>query len=65
MRINAACHCGSVSFTAEIDPSHVMLCHGTDCQVMSGSAFRLVVLAPIAKFAIHGETRSYVKVIPC
>jgi hypothetical protein len=62
MRINGACHCGSVSFTAEINPSRVMLCHCTDCQAMSGSAFRFLVLAPIASFAVHGTTKSYVKV---
>lgn len=62
MRINGACHCGSVSFTAEIDPSRVMLCHCTDCQAMSGSAFRFLVLAPIASFAVQGATKSYVKV---
>jgi hypothetical protein len=62
MQINGACHCGAVSFTADIDPSRVMLCHCTDCQVMSGSAFRMVVLAPIEKFAVSGQTKGYVKV---
>ena len=62
MRINGACHCGSVSFTAEVNPARVMLCHCTDCQAMSGSAFRYLVLAPIASFAVHGTTKSYVKV---
>ncbi|MCX7892623.1 MAG: GFA family protein [Burkholderiales bacterium] len=62
MQINGACHCGAVSFTAEIDPARVVLCHCTDCQVMSGSAFRMVVLAPIETFAVRGETKRYVKV---
>lgn len=62
MQINGACHCGAVSFTAEIDPSRVMLCHCTDCQVMSGSAFRMVVIAPIETFVVRGQTKSYVKV---
>ena len=62
MQINGRCHCGAVSFTAEIDPSRVMLCHCTDCQVMSGSAFRTIVMAPIDAFAVRGKTKSYVKV---
>ncbi len=62
MQINGGCHCGAVSFTAEIDPSRVMLCHCADCQVMSGSAFRMVVLAPLETFAVRGETKRYVKV---
>ena len=62
MQINGNCHCGAVSFTAEIDPSRVMICHCTDCQVMSGSAFRTIVMAPIGEFAVRGKTKSYVKV---
>ena len=62
MRIDGACHCGAVSFTAEIDPSRVMVCHCADCQVMSGSAFRIVVLAPLDTFTVHGKTKRYVKV---
>jgi hypothetical protein len=62
MQIDGACHCGAVSFTAEIDPSGVMVCHCTDCQVMSGSAFRIVVLAPFDGFAVQGPTKRYVKV---
>lgn len=62
MLIDGACHCRSVSFTAEIDPSRVMVCHCTDCQVQSGSAFRLIVAAPIDKFSVRGTTKTYVKV---
>ena len=62
MHINGACHCGAVSFTAEVDPSRVMACHCTDCQVLSGSPFRAVVVAPISKFSVTGTPKSYVKV---
>jgi hypothetical protein len=61
MKIDGACHCGEISFTAEIDPSRVMLCHCTDCQVQSGSPFRMVVVAPMESFELSGEPRSYVK----
>ena len=62
MHIDGACHCGAVTFSADIDPARVMLCHCADCQVMSGSAFRIIVLAPIEAFSIRGKTTSYVKV---
>lgn len=62
MQIEGACHCGQVSFTAEIDPTRVMVCHCTDCQVLSGSPFRAVVAAPIEGFALRGTTKSYIKV---
>ena len=62
MRIDGACHCGKISFTAEIDPARVMVCHCTDCQVLSGGPYRTVVLAPMETFALRGEPRSYIKV---
>ena len=45
MKIDGACHCGAVRFTAEIEPERVMVCHCTDCQVLSGAPFRAVVAA--------------------
>lgn len=62
MQIDGACHCGAVSFTAEIDPSRVMVCHCTDCQVLSGAPFRAVVAAPIETLKVSGPTKRYVKV---
>ncbi len=62
MQIDGACHCGAVTFTAEIDPGRVMVCHCADCQVLSGAPFRAVVAASIETLAVRGATRSYVKV---
>lgn len=62
MQIDGACHCGLISFTAQIDPSRVMLCHCADCQVFSGSPFRAAVGAPIDTFVLRGKPKSYVKV---
>jgi len=62
MEIDGACHCGEITFTAEIDPSRVMICNCTDCQIQSGGAFRMVVLAPVESFQLQGQPRRYVKV---
>ena len=62
MQIDGACHCGLVSFTAQVDPSRVMVCHCADCQVLSGAPFRAVVTAPMESFVLRGQTKSYVKV---
>ena len=62
MQVDGACHCGSIRFTAAVDPSKVMVCHCTDCQKLTGSAFRVVVPAPIESFVLHGEPKRYVKV---
>ena len=62
MHIDGACHCGAVSFTAQIDPGRVMVCHCTDCQVLSGAPFRAVVAAPYESLAVKGTTKHYIKV---
>ncbi len=62
MQIEGACHCGMIAFTAEIDASRVMVCHCSDCQVLSGAPFRAVVAAPIETFVLRGHPKSYVKV---
>ena len=62
MHINGACHCGAISFTAEIDPSKVAICHCTDCQVLSGAPLRAIAPAPIETFVLRGQPKSYVKV---
>ncbi len=62
MQIHGACHCGLISFTAEIDPSRVMVCHCTDCQVLSGAPFRTVVAVPFDSLHVSGSPKSYVKV---
>ena len=62
MHIDGACHCGLISFTAEIDPGGVTICHCADCQVMSGAPFRIVVAVPIGQFKLTGEPRRYTMV---
>jgi hypothetical protein len=43
MHTDGSCHCGLISFTAEIDPSRVTVCHCTDCQPLSGTTWCLYV----------------------
>ena len=62
MHIDGACHCGLISFTAEIDPGAVTICHCADCQIMSGAPFRTVVEVPIGQFNLTGEPKRYIMV---
>lgn len=62
MRIEGSCHCGRISFTAEVDPTQVVVCHCTDCQTISGAPMRAVIPAPVAGFELRGEPKRYVKV---
>ena len=62
MKIDGGCHCGSIRFEAEVDPATVVICHCTDCQTSSGSAFRTVVVTKPGTFALlSGAPTVYVK----
>ncbi len=61
MKVHGACHCGKISYEAEIDPASTSLCHCTDCQTFSGAPFRAIVVAPAEGFTIKGEPKIYVK----
>jgi hypothetical protein len=63
MKIDGSCHCGFVTYEAEIDPEKVVICHCTDCQTLSGSAFRTSVRTRAGAFKLlSGELNTYVKV---
>ena len=70
MRIDGRCHCGRVTYEAEIDPERVSVCHCTDCQSLTGSPYRVTVICDgdavrmtgasarvYAKTADNGRTR--------
>ena len=62
MEVTGSCHCGAVQFEARIDPNRVGICHCTDCQTFSGSAFRTSVLVPGEDFRlIKGNPSTYEK----
>jgi len=44
MNIDGGCHCDRIRFEAVVDPATVVICRCTDCQTLSGSAFRTSVL---------------------
>ncbi|BCH57436.1 GFA family protein [Agrobacterium vitis] len=62
MQIDGQCHCGNVTYRAEIDPENVGICHCTDCQRLTGSPFRVTVSTPRDKLHLTGSPpKSYVK----
>jgi hypothetical protein len=62
MHIDGSCHCGYIRYEADIDPEKVGICHCTDCQTLSGSAFRTVVPAKKDEFKMLGaQPKIYIK----
>lgn len=62
MKIDGGCHCGDITYEAEIDPEKVGICHCTDCQSLSASAFRTIIRVPEDDFTmLSGEPKIYIK----
>ena len=62
MKIDGGCHCGNIRYEAEVDPEKVVICHCTDCQTLSGTAFRTVVPTNAGTFnLLSGTPKVYVK----
>ena len=62
MHVNGACFCKHIQFDAEIDPQTVTICHCTDCQINSGTAYGVVVNVINEKFHLAtGKLKSYIK----
>ncbi|CAN7481047.1 GFA family protein [Acidovorax sp. LjRoot118] len=62
MKVQGQCHCGAIAYEAEVQPGSMTICHCTDCQIHSGSAFRANISAPAASFRLlQGTPRTYVK----
>ncbi len=62
MHVEGKCHCGAIAYEAEIDPETVRICHCTDCQTLTGSAYRVIVRAPASGFVLKsGAPKLYVR----
>jgi hypothetical protein len=62
MNVTGRCHCGQVAYEARVDPAKVTICHCTDCQRLTGTAYRVTVPAPRESFRLlRGTLTTYVK----
>src|SRR5207248_2570850 len=56
MKIDGGCHCGAITYEAEVDPEKTSICHCTDCQKLTGTAFRVSVRVPEEKYKVTKGT---------
>jgi hypothetical protein len=62
MKVDGRCLCGYLRYEAEVDPDLVLICHCADCQVLSGSAFRVTIPVSNGSFKfLSGVPKTYVK----
>jgi hypothetical protein len=55
MYIDGQCHCGRVTYQADIDPERVSICHCTDCQQLTGSPYRVTVICSKDQIRMTGQ----------
>ena len=61
MKIDGTCHCGYIAIEGEADPEKTSVCHCTDCQSGTGSAFRVNVPIAGTTFRMTGTPATYLK----
>jgi|SRR5579872_7469416 len=62
MKVTGTCHCGQITYQAEVDPETVRICHCTDCQKLTGTVFRAAIPSLPGTFVLNGGTpKTYIK----
>ena len=59
--IEGRCLCGRVHYVADAEPAFIGVCHCTDCQKFSGSAFATVVAVSAAALTVTGTLKTFTK----
>ncbi len=63
MNVDGSCFCGHITYGANVDPNMVGICHCTDCQSNSGTAYGVFVAVVGGSFELQsGELKSYEKI---
>ena len=61
MKIDGACQCGAIKIEGDADPEKVSVCHCTDCQAGTGTAFRVTIPVPGATLKMTGQPTLFLK----
>jgi len=61
MKVDGSCACGAIKVEAEADPEKTNMCHCTDCQTATGTAFRVSVPVAGTDLKVTGKPATYLK----
>jgi hypothetical protein len=61
MKVDGQCLCGGIKIEAEADPEKTVVCHCTDCQTGTASAFRVSVPVSGESFIMTGKPAVYIR----
>jgi hypothetical protein len=59
MRLEGGCLCGKVRYSGEAEPIFAGVCHCTNCQKSTGTAFNAVVAVPKPTVTLTGTVSTY------
>jgi hypothetical protein len=59
-KMTGGCACGQVHYSTEAEPVFTGICHCTECQKESGTAFNIVVAVPQSALSLEGSPKDYV-----
>jgi hypothetical protein len=59
MKLEGGCLCGKVRYSADAEPVFVGVCHCTDCQRETGTAFNVVVGIPQPALSVQGALKTF------
>ena len=57
-KLDGHCMCGSITYSCDAEPVATAVCHCTECQRQTGTAFSLVVVVPRDALRVEGDTLS-------
>jgi len=59
---SGGCQCGAVRYEISAAPDATYVCHCTDCQRQSGSAFAMAIRVPMEHFRLlHGTLKKFMR----
>ena len=61
MLIHGKCHCGAISYEAEVEPGTIAICHCADCQTFAGAPYRAMIGPKPGTLQVEGTPATYVK----
>ena len=56
-KLSGSCLCGNVRYDSDAEPLFTVICHCTNCQKQSGSAFSTIVGVPKEAVTVEGEDK--------
>jgi hypothetical protein len=57
--LRGSCLCGAVTYSCTADPLFTAICHCTECQKQTGTAFSIIVGVPKAAFQVEGNPSTF------